>query len=94
MQRKKGRSKESVSSSVGLCAGGTGFRARHPGIRRRRISGIQKKTALVDTGSRPPQADSSGMTIFGMLFSRSDGFRLGGVHSTKKLAAQVFRKGF
>jgi hypothetical protein len=29
----------------------------------KRLSGIQEEELLLDTGSRPPEADSSGMTI-------------------------------
>ena len=35
----------------------------------KRLSGIQRNISLLDTGSRPPQADSSGMTI---VFSYRD----------------------
>ena len=41
----------------------------------KRLSGIQRNISLLDTGSRPPQADSSGMTI---VFSYRDFQKLPG----------------
>jgi len=53
--------------------GGLKYQFRHSGSREATVRNLERSNSLLDTGSRPPQADSSGMTsVYCLLLRTTD----------------------